>query len=92
MVNNGRSFETTFGKYEESFGPAYYSMNVGNIHYVFWMITSMWEESIFILAISMKNSLHGLKRSFIYKGGIDCSAGDAYPNHYKHRRQEKVQL
>lgn len=35
MVNNGRSFETTFGKYEESFGPAYYSMNVGNIHYVF---------------------------------------------------------
>lgn len=35
MVNNGRSFETTFGKYEDSFGPAYYSMNVGNIHYVF---------------------------------------------------------
>jgi len=34
MVNYGRSFETTQWKYEQMYGPSYYSFNVGNIHYV----------------------------------------------------------
>ncbi len=34
MVNAGRSFETTQWKYEQMFGPSYYSFNVGKIHYV----------------------------------------------------------
>ncbi len=34
MVNYGRSFETSQGKYEETFGPSYYSYNVGRVHYV----------------------------------------------------------
>ena len=34
MVNYGRSFETTQWKFEQMFGPSYYSFNVGKIHYV----------------------------------------------------------
>lgn len=34
MVVNGRSFETTQWKFEQTFGPSYYSFNVGKIHYV----------------------------------------------------------
>lgn len=34
MVNFGRSFETTQKLYEDTFGPSYYSYNVGKVHYV----------------------------------------------------------
>lgn len=34
MVNYGRSFETSQSKFEQTFGPSYYSFNVGKVHYV----------------------------------------------------------
>ena len=34
MTNYGRSFETSMWDYESFFGPAWYSFNVGNVHYV----------------------------------------------------------
>lgn len=34
MTNYGRSFETSFTEYEKFYGPAYYSFNVGKVHYV----------------------------------------------------------
>lgn len=34
MTNYGRSFETSLKDYEEMYGPAYYSYNIGDIHYV----------------------------------------------------------
>ena len=34
MTNYGRSFETSMWDYESFFGPAWYSFNVGKVHYV----------------------------------------------------------
>lgn len=34
MTNYGRSHETSMKNYEDMFGPAWYSFNVGNIHYI----------------------------------------------------------
>jgi len=34
MTNFGRSFETSLSNYESMYGPAYYSYNIGDIHYV----------------------------------------------------------
>lgn len=34
MTNWGRSFETSLREFEKFFGPAYYSFNVGKVHYV----------------------------------------------------------
>lgn len=34
MTNYGRSFETSMKDYENFFGPAWYSFNVGKVHYV----------------------------------------------------------
>lgn len=34
MTNWGRSFETSLVNFEDFFGPAYYSFNVGKVHYV----------------------------------------------------------
>lgn len=34
MTNYGRSFETSTTDYENAYGPAYYSFNVGKVHYV----------------------------------------------------------
>lgn len=34
MTNYGRSFETSTSDYEKMFGPAYYSFNVGDVHYI----------------------------------------------------------
>ena len=34
MTNYGRSFETSMKDYEDFFGPAWYSFNVGKVHYV----------------------------------------------------------
>ena len=34
MTNYGRSFETSMRNYEDMYGPAWYSFNVGEVHYV----------------------------------------------------------
>jgi len=34
MTNYGRSYETSFRNYEDMFGPAWYSFNVGDVHYI----------------------------------------------------------
>ncbi|MCQ2176728.1 MAG: calcineurin-like phosphoesterase family protein [Bacteroidales bacterium] len=34
MTNYGRSFETSHKDYEDTYGPTYYSFNVGQVHYV----------------------------------------------------------
>ena len=34
MTNYGRSFETSHKDYEDTYGPTYYSFNVGHVHYV----------------------------------------------------------
>ncbi len=34
MTNYGRSHETSFANYEDMYGPAWYSFNVGKVHYV----------------------------------------------------------
>ncbi|MBR5855829.1 MAG: calcineurin-like phosphoesterase C-terminal domain-containing protein [Bacteroidales bacterium] len=34
MTNYGRSYETSLKNYEEMYGPAWYSFNVGKVHYV----------------------------------------------------------
>lgn len=34
MTNYGRSYETSLEKYEDMYGPAWYSFNVGKVHYV----------------------------------------------------------
>jgi len=34
MTNYGRSFETSMRNYEDMYGPAWYSFNVGDVHYV----------------------------------------------------------
>lgn len=34
MVCYGRSFETTQSKFEQMYGPTYYSFNIGKVHYV----------------------------------------------------------
>ncbi len=34
MTNYGRSFETSMKDYEDMYGPAWYSFNVGEVHYV----------------------------------------------------------
>lgn len=35
FVNFGRSFETSFGEWEKVYGPAYFSYDIGDVHYVF---------------------------------------------------------
>ena len=34
MTNYGRSFETSMRNYEDMYGPAWYSFNVGDVHYI----------------------------------------------------------
>ena len=34
MTNWGRSYETSMKNYEDAFGPAWYSFNVGKVHYI----------------------------------------------------------
>jgi 3',5'-cyclic AMP phosphodiesterase CpdA len=34
MTNYGRSFETSMRNYEDMYGPAWYSFNVGKVHYI----------------------------------------------------------
>ncbi len=66
MTNYGRSFETSMTNYEDVFGPAWYSFNVGKVHYIVLNNNFFIGRDWFYIGYITERQLRWLERDLSY--------------------------
>jgi len=66
MTNWGRSYETSMKNYEDVFGPAWYSFNVGNVHYIVLNDNFYVGRDYFYIGYIDERQLRWLERDLAY--------------------------
>ena len=66
MTNWGRSYETSMKNYEDMYGPAWYSFNVGNVHYIVMNDNFYVGRDYFYIGYLDERQLRWLERDLSY--------------------------
>ena len=66
MTNWGRSYETSMKNYDDMYGPAWYSFNVGNVHYIVMNDNFYVGRDYFYIGYIDERQLQWLERDLSY--------------------------